>query len=459
MIAIRLSVGAALALACSGVLAQVTQPPAATVEQQAVQPAPQPIAPETQPSEHVVPGPAPGRPAVQPSEPLGAVQPYRFGSFLVYPEFLATWMYDSNVYATQSDTRSDSAFVLSPRVWAQSNWSRNFVAFSASADLTRYHNYTSENSNDYRASAEGRYDISPESNVYGGLKLAREHEDRESPDFRNGIYPTEYTAQRGYAGAFRQLGRWSVRVGANVLRLDFSSVPFVTGGGGIEMIDNNDRDRTQTGAGMRLGYELTRQVEGFIQVASDDRRYWNRPDNLGFDRNSDGWRADVGVRAYSVNRYKVEAYVGHMWQNYADPRLQDVSKPGFGGNLVWEVTKKSTVRLYLDRTIEETTVFAGAVPNVLPASSYVNTYAQATLDHRFTTRTSGYAFGSQSRVDYQGLSRVDDYYGVGVGVLHRLARSVFLDASYQHRRLDSAVPSEDFHRNLVFLRLAFPLQP
>ena len=456
----RACLTALLALAASTTFGQEVQPSGSTSAQPAVVPAPAPVSPETQQLEApVTPGPAPGRRAVEPREPLGAVQPYQVGSFLLYPEVVATRMYDDNVFSTQSGTLSDSAWIVSPRIWAQSNWARHFVAFSASADFSRYNRYTTENSDDYRVSGEGRYDISTEANVYGGLKFAREHEDRESPDFRNGIYPTQYTAQRGYAGAFRQLGRWSLRAGANVLRLNFSSVPFVNGEGGTEIINNSDRDRTQTGAGIRVGYELTRQVEGFVQLAADTRRYWYRPDDLGFDRDSNGVRADVGVRAFSPGVYKVEAYVGHMRQNYSDPALADVSVPGFGGNLVWQATKSSTLSFYLDRTIEETTVFSGTVPNVVPASSYLNTYGQLTLDHRFTARTSAYAFGSQSRVDYRGLERIDDYYGAGIGVVHRLAKSVFLDASYQHRRLDSAVPTEDFRRNLVFLRLSFPLQP
>jgi hypothetical protein len=36
---------------------------------------------------------------------------------------------------------------------------------------------------------------------------------------------------------------------------------------------------------------------------------------------------------------------------------------------------------------------------------------------------------------------------------------MFVDLSYQYRKLNSTVPTEDFRRDQVFLRLAFPFSP
>lgn len=442
----RLALAVALALTSAGALSQTA--PSEPLEQS---PGPQP-APGVEGS--TVPGPAPARRPVAAPGP-GPVEPFQAGPFLVYPEVVLTGMYDNNVFSTQNNTIADTAVILSPALWVQSNWQRHFFGLHVSADATRYRDETAENTEDYRLSAEGRYDFGTDANIYGGARIAREHEDRESPDSRNGTEPTIFKATRAYAGAFRQFGRLSVRAAANAVTLDFNDVPFVTGSGVVNIINNDDRDRDQIGAGVRVGYELTPRVVPFVQLSTDKRHYKRGADDLGYQRSSDGTRGVVGVRTFSPGVFKLEAFAGSMSQDYDDARLNDVGEPTLGMNLVWNATERTTVSVFMDRTIEETTVsIAGTVPQ--PASAYVNTYVQANLNYAFTPRFSTYVFGSASNADYEGIFREDDYYTAGIGWVYRVAKSFFVDVTLQKRKLQSSVPSEDFHRSQAFLRLAFP---
>jgi hypothetical protein len=426
--------------------------PATPVEES---PAPAEVAPagDSRVREGVA-GPAPGRRTVPRVAPA-PVQPFKMGSFLLYPELVVTGMYDDNVYSTHDDKVSDHALIVTPSLWAQSAWERHFVSFHASADFTRYRDQTDENTNDYRFGGEGRYDVSGDTNVYGGLRYGHEHEDRESPDDRNGTEPTRYKLTRGYGGSFWQLGDWSVRVGANALKLNFDDVPFVNSAGVSRIINNDDRDRDQYSAGVRVGYEIRPRLLAFGQISGDWRRYDSARDDLGFKRDSDGLRAVLGVRTYESGSYKLEAFAGAIRQNYKDAQLADVSRPTAGANLVWNVGTATTFGFILDRSIEETTsVGCGHAGGA--ASSYVNSYGQANLNHSFTPSFSMYAFGSLSRADYRGINREDDYVSAGVGALYRVARSFYIDVTYQNRRLNSSIPTEDFRRNQLFLRLAFP---
>ena len=416
---------------------------------------PPPAAPEPAPPDNIVPGPAPARRPVVRAEP-GPVEPHRIGSLLAYPEIVLTGMADDNVYSTQTDEIRDEALILSPALWLQSNWQRHFLALNASADIARYDTQHTEDTNDYRVSGEGRYDITSDSNVYGGARFAREHEDRESPDSRNGLEPTKYKAARAYAGAFHQAGRLMLRGALNVLSLDFNDVPFVMGSGAIGIINNDDRDRTQTSGGVRVGYELTERVVPFVQASADHRRYKSSVDDLGVHRDSHGQRLIAGVRTFSPGIFKLEAFAGRMQQNYDDAQLADVHQPTYGGSFVWNLGERTTLSGSMDRTVEETTVFAPGTP-VVPASSYVNTYGQLDVHHRFTPRFLMYGFGSLSRAAYQGIERNDDYLGAGFGGVYRVAQHMYIDLTYQHRKLNSSDPTEDFRRNMVFARLAFPL--
>ena len=402
-----------------------------------------------------VPGPAPSRRAVPRAEPL-PLEPYRWGDFLVYPELVLTGLSDDNIYSTQGDGVNDHALIVSPALWLVSNWERHQMRMHASADFARYLDQRTEDTEDYRASIESRYDVSADANVYGGLRVAREHEDRESPEVRNGIEPTRYLASRAYAGLFEQFGRFSMRLAINVVDLDFDDVPFVMGSGGIGIINNDDRDRVQWQAGARVGYELAPRLVLFTQISADHRDYESATDDLGYARSSEGGRVVLGVRSYVPERLKLELFAGRMRQDYDDARLADVSRPTAGGNLVLRASPDTTASLFVDRTVEETTVFAAGTP-VQPASAYLNTYVQGNLEHRFTPAFSAYVFASLSRADYQGIERVDDYRSGGAGFVYRLSRRVYLDVTYQHRKLDSALPTEDFRRNQLFARLAVPL--
>ena len=207
---------AALGASCLALVGALCGAPALAQDKSTNLPAtPATVVPEPPvevPPEPALTGPAPGR-AVKATEPVSATgAPFQVGSFLVYPEMDVTWMYDSNVFYTNQSPLSDDAMIYSPAIWVQSNWAKHALNFYASGDWTRYRKFHTENTDDYRASAEGRYDFSADANVYGGAHIGQEHEDRESPESRNGLIPTKYYVQRYYTGVFRQFDRLSLRV-------------------------------------------------------------------------------------------------------------------------------------------------------------------------------------------------------------------------------------------------------
>lgn len=398
------------------------------------------------------PGPAPGRQVASPAQAPAARAGVDALGLRFYPELVLAYTTDDNLFATGSGRVRDSAWMIAPALWARSDWSRHALRLHAAYDAVRYDERGSENSDDWQLSAEGRYDLSDDANVYAGVRQARDHEDRESPDARNGTEPTRYDSARAYAGVFRQFGPVSLRLGATVQDLDFRDTPFSGG-----TINNDDRDRRRYTAGVRAAYALTPDLEPFVQFALDNRRYTVGPDDLGVLRDSDGWRALAGARLGSAGKLKLEAYAGLMHQDYEDARLPDVTKPMLGANLVWQIDQATRLSAYFDRTIEETTVFAIAPPATLQlASSYLNSYGGATLQHRYGERVATWASASFSRSDFQGIARQDDYLGGELGVSYRLARHLVLEASYLHRRLNSDVPGEDFRRNQFFVRAVLP---
>ncbi len=401
-------------------------------------------------------GTAPGR-TVKPTPVAPSGKPFQLGAFLIYPEIDATWTYDSNLYSSNTAPLGDHAWIYSPALWVQSNWARHALNFHAGADLTRYDTYGTENSDDQNISAEGRYDFSADTNVYGGAYFAREHEDRESPSARNGLTPTEYFQRRYYGGFFRQFDRLSLRIAGTAQHLNYKDVNFITGGGALSIINNDDRDRWQYTGGFRLGYEITPRLEPYLQVAFDNRRYDIKVDDLDYSRDSQGQRYLAGLRWNAPRQIKLDAFVGWLLQDYNDPRLKDISDAVAGVAVQWAATDKTTVSAHLDRTVEETTVTLTPSPGlVLVSSSFLNTYGSAGVEHRFNNKLSARLNGSVSHVAYQGIPRTDDYYGATIGATYRIHRNLFLDLSYTDRKLSSSIPTEDFSKHLLFARIAIP---
>lgn len=393
-----------------------------------------------------VPSEGLSRRIVRKAQPLPSIEPLEIGSFLVYPDLTISSLYDDNVYYSGTDKAGDWALIASPTVFAQSNWQRHAVNLYANVDATRYLSRESENSDDYRVSAEGRYDFTQDSNVYGGVRWAQEHEDRESPDSRNGFTPTRYSNERAYGGVFRQLGRLSLRIGGTVQRLDYSDVKFLNG-----IINMDDRDRTHYTGGVRAGWEVSPQFEPFLQIAFDTRRYSNDPDDALFRRDSDGERYLLGARLLRSGTAKAEVFVGYATQRYEDPRFPVVQAPTFGANVVVRPKPGTTLSIYVDRTIEETSL-AGASANL-------NTYTSLALVSRLTSLVAVHCNGAFSRNEYQLLSRTDDYVSFGLGAYWYLGRSVILETTVQFRNLRSSVSTEDFEKTQALLRLVFPLEP
>lgn len=388
----------------------------------------------------------PSRRPIRKAQPIDAVEAVEVGSFLVYPDVNLVGMYDDNVYFSNSEKLGDWAAILSPVVFAQSVWDRHAVTLSASADVTRYHNFETESTDDFRASAEGRYDFSSTANVFGGVRMAREHEDRESPDSRNGVSPTQYKNGRAYAGIYRHFGRIGIRLGGTAQRLDFRDVAFTMG-----RINMDDRDRSQFTAGLRVMYEASPSFEPYFQVAADARRYSNDPDDLGYFRDSDGMRYLLGARILKAGRVKAELFGGYAAQRYEDSRFNDIRTPTAGANVLFQATPDTSLSLYLDRTVEETTLTG--------VSGNVNSYVAASVLSRVSSWASVHADAAFSRNAYQRLERTDDYASVGAGIFFYPARGITFETTYQFRNLHSSAIAESFHKHQIFFRCTFAIQP
>lgn len=376
-------------------------------------------------------------------------QGLRAGSFLLYPDISVTELYDDNIYSDRTNETSDWVTILSPTLAVRSDWARHSLNFWAGADIDRYQSHTSENVSDHWFEAQGRYDISNKTNVYGGAGISRNHEDRYNIDpARTGLEPTVFWETKGHLGAFHQFEKASIRFGTTYEHLDFNNVPAP--GGGLVIMD--DRDRKLYSVGGRFGYKLSPRYTAFAQMATDTRRY----DLAGVGRDSDGYRLAAGLSADFGGRNTAEIFVGHMQQNYDNPALPDVSKPYFGADAKFAVAPTTYVTAYVNRELGETTI-AGA-------SSYLDTTVGARVDHDMNQNLSFNGRVAVTKSEFQGTGRVDDYLDAGFGTKYYVSKEVYLAADYrlllrQSNETTAVVNGVqntfDFARNQIFVSAGY----
>lgn len=389
-----------------------------------------------------------------------------WGSFLLYPDLAAIYMYDDNIYASRKNEVSDEIITVSPELRVKSNFSRHSLEMGAGANINNYHRYNTENTTDSWVYGKGRIDLANTTNVYGGVSIARDHEDRSSSDSAElfdtatatGLTlekPTQYTDLSGNAGMYHELtSRVNVRLGVSASELNYEDTPLV--GGGTYSSDYRDRKETLTGG--RLTFKASDTTDLFVQGMNDTRQYdtANPMTNPAFNHNSHGFNAALGMAIKPSDALNAEAYVGRIRQYYDNSAFENVSAIDYGLNVKYKTTPWTTLSLDLDRSLQETTI--------TDSSGFINTSLTGRVKHSLSRDLSLSGSLTRQWSRYNEIDRQDIYTGAGVGIKYYLTDAIYTGADYQYRHRNSTatktlatymapVNYADYDNNIVYATL------
>ena len=381
--------------------------------------------------------PGPGDTVMERARPGYDPVGIRAGGFFIYPEVGVTEFYRSNIFYTPSNEEDDFITVVSPAVRAKSNWNVHGLSFYAEADYGHYLLNEDENYLDFRSGVDGHLDIRHDLRVLGGLSVAHLHESRSSPEQTGADEPVTYMRYSGNAAVEKDFSRLSTRLGGDVQVYRDNDVDAVGGG----TFNSDDRDRTESEAALRLGYELTPRVEPFVRASVNDRSYRQRRDDFGQVRDSWGWETVAGA-AFDLGGVTFgEVYVGYLQQNYEGAGLKNVSGPSFGAEVVWNPTELTTVTVGAERGVEETTL-AGA-------SGALQSSFDARVDHELRRNLILSANTGFTRRDYRGISRTDDLADIGASLRFLTNRFLEMRAGYSFSTRDSSASGNDYDAHTI----------
>jgi hypothetical protein len=190
----------------------------------------------------------------------------RTGSFLVFPTANLGESYDTNVFATATNTKSDLYTMLSPGVVVRSDWNVHALEFSAKGDTRRDVSQANENVTGFAVRGDGRLDILRDIYASGGAGYQLLHDDRSSPDSVNGKKPVEYHVTSANLGYVHELGRLGARADATIDSFSFNNATASTGA----TINQRDRDRIVYTVAPRLTYEIVPAYNAFAKLSGND---------------------------------------------------------------------------------------------------------------------------------------------------------------------------------------------
>ncbi|WP_207459336.1 outer membrane beta-barrel protein [Azospirillum sp. SYSU D00513] len=373
----------------------------------------------------------------------------RAGSFLLLPRIETGLTYDSNVFATDRNTRDDFIAVVRPQLNVRSDFNNHAVNLRLSGEGGYHFEYSDENYTDYDAVLDGRFDYAREGSVGGLVFHRREHEGRGDPDydpnFTTGIgsraEPVTYNVSGGEVNVTQGFNRFRARLSALANYTDYSSVEV----NGVGDVSQDFRNRWDYGTSLRLGYQVMQGLEGFVRGSYT----WSRYDSSSYNRDSDGYEVVGGVSSDLGGLITGEVYAGYLAKNYDAATLEDFSGLALGGRVVWNVTQLTTVTGSLDRQVRESTFTRGGQV----ASSYNRTIFAIGADHELLRTLILNARLQYREDDFNGVDRTDDVYTASAGASYQVSRYLYLTGGYTYETRNSNLSGFDYDDHQIFLRI------
>ena len=363
------------------------------------------------------------------------------GGFTVYPQASVTGEYDDNIYASDTNTKSDFITKLATSVAVNSNWSRHALNFIAGVEKSLFNSHSGENRLDWNVGLNGSLDVTRNTQINGGLSYQKLHEDRGDPNSPGASSePVPYKLFNATAAIDQRFNRMTAELSGQLDDYNYDNVVSTTG----TPIDQDFRDRKEYTEALKLGYDVSPDTNVYVKGSLNQRKYDQHPPVVALNRDSKGYAAVVGSDFRLSNLAQGGIYIGYQKQNYDSAALSDISGLSYGADVEWYVTPLMTVTVNADSAINETTS---------AASGYLAQSVGLRIDHELLRNLLLNAKVGYENDDYTGISRTDDIITAGFGADYLLNRNFSISIGYNYTNRNSSITGSDYSRNMIGLTL------
>lgn len=395
------------------------------------------------------PKPKPRR-ELKPFEPMGV----GVGASRVSPFLQLSGGYDDNPNRLAPGTagkrgssviRGDGGFAL------RSDWSRHSLIADLRMGYALYPDYSPANRPDGAGALVARYDITRDTQIDYKMSFSLDTIRPGAPGLSTGV-PDVFVVNRpivigatAQPGITHRFGRLLVSLRGGYERVNYEN--------GI----NNDgtilnlaaTSYNGFGGGGRISYEITPDLQPFVEGDVDRRLHDSPVDFNGFYRDSVGFAVRGGAVVNFSELLKGEAGAGYGERNYADPRLTTLRGPIVDASLIYTPSALTTVTLRASTTLNETTL--------ADASGVLTQSYSVEVSHDLLRKLNVTLLGSYFVNDYQGADVFERGYSAGVKLDYKITRTLSLRGSFVHENLATSFPNADYTANTLLLGLRFQL--
>ena len=368
------------------------------------------------------------------------------GSFLLLPKLELDTAYNNNVFAQNSNPKSDFLNTVRPEFKLRSRFAEHMLNFSGMVEKIKYHRFSSDDQLNAQADVDARYDIGAATEANAFLQAYARHEERGSPDDAGGTKPTPTRGLTLRSNVKHKEGRYTLLAGVDVDRHLYENVP----GAAASVIPNEDRDRWEVTGRVRGSYEMFPGYAAVTELSANTRKYDSRSDRNGLERDSHGYRAEAGVGVDLSQLLRGDFLVGYFRQDYRDSRLSDPSGLSVRATFNWTPDKLTIVVPSLERSVSET-ITRGA-------SSLVRTTGSVLVRHEMRRNLILTGIASVSRDELEGVNNQDAWVYEGrMRATYAFTPELFVAGEAAYKRKDSELDTSSYRQTVFFLRLGAQL--
>ena len=359
----------------------------------------------------------------------------RAGSFLLYPSLTSKLVFDSNVFALPTGEISDWAAVTTPRIAAESNWSRHSLMFELLARDVRYFNQTSQDHTDVHGRIVGRLDARRDLTIQGSLNLGRIYEPLGSGDApalaAEPVPDTKFDAELALHKTFNRV---KVTLSGGYQNNNYDDVPAIGGG----TLDQDFRDGDAYEIGGRVAVAISPDTNVFGDVTYTRTEHDNPSVTLS---DSDTVRVLTGFEFAPSALVRGQVGAGYTWRGYDGLGIADEEGFAYLADIIWNPTPLVTVTIGGEGSIEDTTVVG--------ASGRLSSSGHIMVDYELLRNL---IVSPQVRIDhinYFGIARDDLFIVPGIRLDYMLNRRLHVGGEYFFTSRDSSVDIFDYERSLL----------
>ena len=365
----------------------------------------------------------------------------RAGQFVLRPQLDIGLGYSSNVFAlSDSGVASIERFedesslfgLVRASLTGASDWRRHEVSFDAYVEGFGNEEFSDQSFANAGVGVGGVLDVSRGVEVFGGLSYDALNESRllnNTAAFST--EPIPYDLARGEVGVRREVGRTRLQARLDVADFDYDDVdvlilarptdpnaipPLIPGNG-----DQDFRDHTATRLSGEVGVAVTRDTAVFVRAAVNQQDFDGR-DAFGFDRDSDGWRGEIGAEFDLTRLVRGEVAVGYFEQEFEDGTFDTVSGVAVDAALEYFPTEMTTFSATAQR---------GARPSPFARGGGI-TATDLTLraDHELRRDTVLYATVGYGQDEWADLDQEFERVRAGLGGRYYFSPQISIGADY-----------------------------